>query len=263
MKKYRKEIWLVILAIIVVLGLWGILKTRNNKLESKIETTRDSIDSLKIQIEELKIPVEAKHNVRLEFYEQVDNNYDLSKFENQNEFWKRTREKKEILFDQLSDDIKSQFGFYSKESFIQFVSDNSYTHQDVDNFNEAKRLEEEEIPNLKHNINKLINQTIDIHYFLKNLIIIVVSILIITITVLNFDKIKKHKKVIGFATIIIIVILVITNPTLKNFKEFNPIGFNDEQGDYRRSKNYLIFSIYEKANKKYLGILKNFFELKK
>lgn len=67
---------------------------------------------------------------------------------------------------------------------------------------------------------------------------------------------KRKKIQIGVG--ILLFILLITNPSLNNFKEF--IG---QKPNVRRSSNYLIFSIFNDnySNKAYLGIIKNFYDI--
>jgi hypothetical protein len=70
-------------------------------------------------------------------------------------------------------------------------------------------------------------------------------------------KISIGKKIlIGLG--IAIVILMISNPSLKEFKEYSPL----QSYNAKRTRNWIIFSIYENNNgKRYFGIFKNFFEL--
>jgi len=79
----------------------------------------------------------------------------------------------------------------------------------------------------------------------------------------------KNKILIGVA--VIVAILILTNPTMQDFKNYSG------KVNGKREVNYLIFSIYssnsyvgiiehdelndERFNKKYLGILKNFIKV--
>lgn len=77
---------------------------------------------------------------------------------------------------------------------------------------------------------------------------------------------KKYKKlwIIIFS---IVLFLLLTNPTYKNFKEFKGI---EPEAQYdkavRRNYNFILFSIYQQSDGEghygafYIGIASNFFE---
>lgn len=77
---------------------------------------------------------------------------------------------------------------------------------------------------------------------------------------------KKISKAILSILIAIIVVLVLTNPAPKAFREY--LGVNSS-AKVRRTSNWLIFSIYTTSNtsykyysdEKYFGIFSNFFRL--
>lgn len=69
---------------------------------------------------------------------------------------------------------------------------------------------------------------------------------------------KSLFKKIGYTILIIIAILIITNPSAKRFKEYR--GENSYEG-LKRQQNWIIFSIYKDGYDSYLGIVLNFFEL--
>jgi hypothetical protein len=55
---------------------------------------------------------------------------------------------------------------------------------------------------------------------------------------------------------IALIILLLTNPSLKDFHDFN-----ETTRDGRRKMNFFIFSVYEYDGDNYIGILKNFIHL--
>jgi len=69
---------------------------------------------------------------------------------------------------------------------------------------------------------------------------------------------KLFIKRIGYVLLIVIAILIITNPSTKRFKEYR--GENSYSG-LKRVQNWAVFSIYKDGGDKYLGIVLNFFEL--
>lgn len=69
---------------------------------------------------------------------------------------------------------------------------------------------------------------------------------------------NTYKKKFLYTVAVILLILIISNPGIKRFKEHE--GYSSYSG-LKRSQNWIIFSIYERSNKRYLGILLNFFEL--
>lgn len=72
-------------------------------------------------------------------------------------------------------------------------------------------------------------------------------------------KLKKGMmKKLLYGTGIILLLLIITNPSAKSFKEYR--GENSYSG-LKREQNWFIFSIYSDGDSRYLGIVLNFFEL--
>ena len=75
------------------------------------------------------------------------------------------------------------------------------------------------------------------------------------------------KKYFFWIVVSIIVILILTNPTLKDYKEYLPteIGISSKYYTVGRKTNYLIFSIYRSERrgkiKHHIGICKNFYLL--
>ncbi|HWZ15413.1 MAG TPA: hypothetical protein VNW95_09265 [Mucilaginibacter sp.] len=68
------------------------------------------------------------------------------------------------------------------------------------------------------------------------------------------------------AIVVLLLLLVITNPTLTDFKEASkPLmsigGINLNTKYCFRKSNYLLFSEYENADGTYLGLLKNFYKI--
>ena len=63
---------------------------------------------------------------------------------------------------------------------------------------------------------------------------------------------------IGYGFLIIISILIITNPSPKRFKEYR--GENSYEG-LKRTQNWIILSVYKDGHREYLGVIFNFFEL--
>ncbi len=58
---------------------------------------------------------------------------------------------------------------------------------------------------------------------------------------------------------VILLLLIITNPSVKRFKDF--IGSNSSKG-LRRTSNWVLFSYYkDNTDDKYFGILLNFFHI--
>jgi hypothetical protein len=76
---------------------------------------------------------------------------------------------------------------------------------------------------------------------------------------------KKIFKWFSIAILIIITILIVTNPSPKSFKDF--VG-EDKEDFIKRERNWLIFSVYGEYSRgedypvKYVGIFMNFFELR-
>jgi hypothetical protein len=71
-------------------------------------------------------------------------------------------------------------------------------------------------------------------------------------------KIKRAWIVVG----VIVLILIITNPTPQEFKEY--MGYPNNSLSIRRAYNFIIFSIYINKNdydKHYLAVFKNFFSV--
>lgn len=72
------------------------------------------------------------------------------------------------------------------------------------------------------------------------------------------EKVKKVWIVVG----VIVLILIITNPTPKEFKEY--MGYPDNSLSIKRAYNFIIFSIYtdkKDFDKHYLAVFKNFFSV--
>ncbi|MFI5218955.1 MAG: hypothetical protein ACHQNT_05645 [Bacteroidia bacterium] len=73
----------------------------------------------------------------------------------------------------------------------------------------------------------------------------------------------KIKKYCLIGTAIIAGILLLTNPTPTDFKNY--MGLNCQYCVHRRTANYLFFSTYEfhmeNHSRKYRGILKNFYDI--
>jgi len=68
-------------------------------------------------------------------------------------------------------------------------------------------------------------------------------------------------KKILIAVTLILLLLTITNPSIKRFKDF--VGSNSYRG-LRRTNNLILFSYYtNNEEKKYLGVLFNFFDVTK
>ncbi len=70
---------------------------------------------------------------------------------------------------------------------------------------------------------------------------------------------RKLGRYFKYSILVLTMFLFLTNPSLKDFKEF--LGRDSKVT--RRKNNFLLFSIYEVDNKKYVGILKNFIESSK
>lgn len=80
-----------------------------------------------------------------------------------------------------------------------------------------------------------------------------------------------------FTLLAVVVILILANPSLQRFKDFNDktVTSREEKLHFRRSANFLIFSVYERSFQKrgpyvnqmqidkdvYIGILTNFFQV--
>lgn len=71
-------------------------------------------------------------------------------------------------------------------------------------------------------------------------------------------KIKINKKKVLYVSLSIVFILIITNPSQKNFKEF--VGSSTYTG-LRREQNWIILSVYNSGGIRYLGIFMNFFKV--
>lgn len=77
---------------------------------------------------------------------------------------------------------------------------------------------------------------------------------------------KRINKIIFATLLAIMVVLIVTNPSSKSFREY--LGAANTV-PVRRINNWIIFSIYTKPNtyykyysdEKYLGIFSNFFRL--
>jgi hypothetical protein len=80
-------------------------------------------------------------------------------------------------------------------------------------------------------------------------------------------SLKKYLRIPVISLIIIVLILALTNPSMKSFKEFGGGIFNKNE---QRVKNYLIFSVYQRdefsgihtlsaEGVQYIGILLNFY----
>lgn len=91
----------------------------------------------------------------------------------------------------------------------------------------------------------------------------------------------KNYKVVIYIFSSALLLLLVTNPSLKKFKEYLPEETSisveyvykvEREMIYRRSSNYLVYSIFERtdyhitgdfiASRKYLGIFNNFFLIK-
>jgi hypothetical protein len=71
-------------------------------------------------------------------------------------------------------------------------------------------------------------------------------------------KIGRIKKNISIGIGAVLLFLIITNPSMKQFKEF------DNGRLHRRTANYIIFSIFETTSTwtdKYIGIALNFYKI--
>lgn len=71
---------------------------------------------------------------------------------------------------------------------------------------------------------------------------------------------NKVLKVFLYSISISLLFLVLTNPSIKDFKDF--VGVPYDKGSEKRIKNYFIFSIYETRDYgpiRYYGIMKNFY----
>lgn len=79
-------------------------------------------------------------------------------------------------------------------------------------------------------------------------------------------KLKRHKG--KLATLIVIFILVLTNPSSQQFSNY--IGLKNEKLVLYRAWNFYIFSVYGviftggglTGNERYIGVLGNFFHVK-
>lgn len=68
---------------------------------------------------------------------------------------------------------------------------------------------------------------------------------------------KIYNWLIGIA-----LFLVVTNPSMNDFKDFMGTGIAKLNGtDLSKRANYLIFSRYDDGMEKYIGILKNFYSI--
>jgi hypothetical protein len=70
------------------------------------------------------------------------------------------------------------------------------------------------------------------------------------------SKAKNRKKLYIIGTVLLL--LIITNPSLKSFKEH--LGQTTDNG-LSRNYNLLVFSIYDDSYNKYLGIFENFIKI--
>ncbi len=70
----------------------------------------------------------------------------------------------------------------------------------------------------------------------------------------SFKKAIKYSK---YFLLALFIVLLLTNPTVKDFKEY----LGGSHGQVRRKNNFILFSIYQVSGDKYVGILKNFIEI--
>lgn len=74
----------------------------------------------------------------------------------------------------------------------------------------------------------------------------------------EFNMTRKRKA--QLTVLAVILLLILTNPGVKRFKEF--MG-QDSYAGLERTRNWLIFSIYEKRGGKYVGIFLNFITIER
>jgi hypothetical protein len=74
------------------------------------------------------------------------------------------------------------------------------------------------------------------------------------------------KKIILYALAAVSIFLIVTNPSMDNFKEFvGGTPYEKKLINYRRVSNYWIFSVYQYSIDRsydYIGIMSNFYPLK-
>jgi hypothetical protein len=70
------------------------------------------------------------------------------------------------------------------------------------------------------------------------------------------DKLYNMRKKLLIGLGVILVIMLITNPSIKDFEEY------ENSRNVKREYNFFVCSIFKHYNDRYLGILGNFFELK-
>ena len=74
---------------------------------------------------------------------------------------------------------------------------------------------------------------------------------------MTFAK-SKILKIILWVLGILIAILLLTNPSVKRFKEYK--GYKNYDG-LKRTQEWFIFSIYQSYDNRYVGIFSNFFKM--
>ncbi len=253
-----------------------------NNIINKIYVDLDE----KIEFEEFKSEIinskELRENIyyRLGGYNNLEINF--NDFENRifnaYEFLKFNSYKK--LWDKLALNQDSSFkvdlfyqtdNFKNFESFKVFIDKNKLTNVEIDEKNHEIEIKSF-VKNNNENITKL-KQNIT-YYDISFYIVIILFFLIFPLRYLIiFIKFiyENHKKYVLLSFLIFLIIMILTNPSMKNCKEFIPEDEN--YGIWSRNKNFIIFSIYEykcynKSNypkyyeKKYFGIFKNFIEIK-
>jgi hypothetical protein len=72
------------------------------------------------------------------------------------------------------------------------------------------------------------------------------------------EKKLSVKNKILIALGIIILLFILTNPSMKSFKEYR--GRDNTKG-LRREQNWIVFSIYGDGNYKFVGVFKNFINI--
>ena len=73
-------------------------------------------------------------------------------------------------------------------------------------------------------------------------------------------KIKRWQ----FVAIGILLLLLIVNPTLKDFEEYLGTSARESRfvtPTFKKTSNFLLFSTYQCNNHKYIGVFKNFIEV--
>jgi len=69
---------------------------------------------------------------------------------------------------------------------------------------------------------------------------------------------KYNFKRLRLCIILLIVVLVITNPGIKNFKDY--LGYTSYSG-LRRTQNWFVLSVYQDGSEKYIGVILNFLKI--